>query len=341
MESAPGTRRLELKTILLVDDDRQLASALQWILADEKFLVDTAFNGEEALIKVKAHEYNVVICDMKMPRMRGDEFYLKARELRPSVADRFIFITGFATDPHITFFFDRNNVKYLVKPFAIQGLISCVNELLMRAELAAVRQSEKAKTLRLSQVEKELTTTKRSEESMASRLYQIEKDLTAARRVTEEKALRLAQVEAELAIARHAAEEAKAMARQLEQKQDPRKITPEQRTQFLNAVRERPTGKVIVSAFFNNKETHDFAEEILSLVKEGGFEVIQSAPINFFSTTRSSSGVRIGCEDIASPPPHFATVEEGFRAIGLDAPTTTLINAREKDVVEIQVTPEE
>ena len=40
---------LELKAVLLVDDDKQLASALQWILADENFLVDVAFDGEEAL----------------------------------------------------------------------------------------------------------------------------------------------------------------------------------------------------------------------------------------------------------------------------------------------------
>jgi two-component system, NtrC family, nitrogen regulation response regulator NtrX len=131
MESGPGGNILELKAILVVDDDKQLASALQWILADENFLVDIAFDGEEALIKVKAHEYNAIICDMKMPRMRGDEFYLKAREARPSVSDRFIFITGFATDPHITSFFNRNEVKYLVKPFAIQGLIGCVKDLFL------------------------------------------------------------------------------------------------------------------------------------------------------------------------------------------------------------------
>lgn len=125
MESRP----LELKAILVVDDDEQLASALQRILANENFLVDIALDGEEALLKVKVHEYNAVICDMKMPRMRGDEFYLKAREVRPSIADRFIFITGFATDPHITFFFNRHEVKYLVKPFPIQGLIDCVKEL--------------------------------------------------------------------------------------------------------------------------------------------------------------------------------------------------------------------
>ena len=129
MESEPIGKTLALKAILVVDDDKQLASALQRILADDNFLVDVAFDGEEALMKVKAHEYNAVVCDVKMPRMRGDEFYLKAREVRPSIADRFIFITGFATDPHITSFFNRHEVKYLVKPFPIEGLISCVKEL--------------------------------------------------------------------------------------------------------------------------------------------------------------------------------------------------------------------
>ena len=38
-----------LKAVLVVDDDKQLASALQWILADENYLVDVAFDGEEAL----------------------------------------------------------------------------------------------------------------------------------------------------------------------------------------------------------------------------------------------------------------------------------------------------
>jgi DNA-binding response OmpR family regulator len=129
MEESRG-QTPELKAILVVDDDGQLANALQWILADEKFLVDVARDGVEALLKVRVHDYNVVICDMKMPRMRGDEFYLKARAMRPGVADRFIFITGFATDPHITSFFNRHEVKYLVKPFAIEGLIGCVKDLL-------------------------------------------------------------------------------------------------------------------------------------------------------------------------------------------------------------------
>src|ERR1700720_249599 len=126
----PRVHTLELKAILVVDDDQQLASALQWILADENFLVDIAFAGEQALVKVKVHEYDAVICDLKMPKLRGDEFYLKAKEMRPALADRFIFITGFAADPSIALFFNKHEVKYLVKPFSISVLIACVKQLL-------------------------------------------------------------------------------------------------------------------------------------------------------------------------------------------------------------------
>ena len=124
----PGSR--QLKAILVVDDDKQLASALQWILADESYLVDIAFDGEEALLKVKAHEYDAIICDLKLPRLRGDEFYLMVKDIRPSLADRFIFITGYFTDSRVHKFLTVQDVKYLVKPFPVEGLINCVKELL-------------------------------------------------------------------------------------------------------------------------------------------------------------------------------------------------------------------
>ena len=121
---------LELKAILLVDDDKQLASALQWILADENFLVDVAHDGEEAILKLKVNDYDAVICDLMMPRLRGDEVYFKAREMRPKLSDRFVFMTGFAADPKVSNFLTKHEVKYLVKPFPVQGLINCVKELL-------------------------------------------------------------------------------------------------------------------------------------------------------------------------------------------------------------------
>ena len=126
----PSVHPQPLKAVLVVDDDKQLASALQWILVDENYLVDVAYDGEEAVLKVKVHEYDVVICDLMMPRLRGDEFYFKAKELRPDLADRFIFITGFAAETDIHDFLAQTGIKHLAKPFKIDELISAVKELL-------------------------------------------------------------------------------------------------------------------------------------------------------------------------------------------------------------------
>ena len=127
-ENGPNT--IQMKAILLVDDDKQLASALQWILADEDFLVDVAHNGEEAMLKVQALEYDIVVCDLMMPRLRGDEFFHKAKQIRPYLGRRFVFITGFAADPEISEFLTTNDVEFLVKPFPVQRLIKRVRELL-------------------------------------------------------------------------------------------------------------------------------------------------------------------------------------------------------------------
>lgn len=120
----------DFKAILLVDDDRQLAVTLQWILADQNYMVDVAYDGEEALLKVKANEYDAIICDVMMPRLRGDEFYQQAVALRPSLADRFVFITGFGADAQINLFLCKTGSKYLMKPFPVQTLIDCVKQLL-------------------------------------------------------------------------------------------------------------------------------------------------------------------------------------------------------------------
>src|ERR1043165_10186651 len=113
-----------LKAVLVVDDDKQLASALEWILVDENYLVDVAFDGEEALLKVKVHEYDAIICDLQMPRLRGDEFYFQASELRPDLAERFIFITGFAGEGDNKQFLSEEGAKYLLKPFSVEEVIA-------------------------------------------------------------------------------------------------------------------------------------------------------------------------------------------------------------------------
>lgn len=117
------------KAILLVDDNRELVQSMQWIFADQNFLVDKAYDGQEALLKVKANEYDAVICDVKMPHLRGDEFYHQAVQTRPVMAHRFVFMTGFSRDPQIQRFLAEQKLECFVKPVRIPDLIECVKSL--------------------------------------------------------------------------------------------------------------------------------------------------------------------------------------------------------------------
>ncbi len=206
-------------------------------------------------------------------------------------------------------------------------------------ELTKSRQAGEATAARVAQLQSELTNAHQSENGKTARLAELEETLAETRRSEETRASRVSQLEKELALARRSVEQANAQTKEIELKQGPRRFTPEQRKQFLDAARGLATGKVIVSAFFDNQETHDFGGEILSLLKETGFDVVERAPVNFFTTSRPSSGIRVGCQDMNNPPAHLATVRKVLAAVGLDAPDTTVVNADEADVVEIQITP--
>ncbi len=209
----------------------------------------------------------------------------------------------------------------------------------VQGELANVHRLDEAKTSKLSQVESKLTDAQRAEAAKASRLTQLETELANVRRIEEQRLARLSELEKELNTARQSASQAQESVQRVEAKQGPRTIPPLQRTQFLEAVRGLPTGKVIVSAFFENQETHAFGADLLHLLKEAGFDAVERAPVNFFTTSRPSSGIRIGCQDVTHAPPHFPTMRKGLEAMGLDVPNTSIVNAEAPDVVEIQITP--
>ena len=246
-------------------------------------------------------------------------------------------------------------------------------------DFETVRRSEQDKTSRVAQLEEQLGTVQKGESDRASRVTQLEKDLEATRKALaqqqkdleaarktsaqkekdldearkasaqkekdlEEARKASAQKEKDLEVARKASTEKAATASvqsPVAVAETARTITQPQREQFLHAIQGRPTGKVIVSAFFENKQTHDFGKSVIALLKTAGFEVIEQAPVNFFTTSRPSSGVRIGCENMSQPPRHFVTLRAGFEAMGIEIPDASIVNAQDPDVVEIQITPKE
>jgi two-component system OmpR family response regulator len=120
----------KFKAVLLVDDDRDLVGALQSALISDDFLVDVAYDGQEASLKVKIQQYDAIVCDLMMPKLRGDEFYQQVVAQRPELAARFLFITGHATDDQIVRrFLSTVPARYLLKPFSVQELIEAVRNL--------------------------------------------------------------------------------------------------------------------------------------------------------------------------------------------------------------------
>src|SRR5438093_812745 len=87
-ESAAGA------SVLVVEDEAKLASAVVDALRDAEYTVEHARDGEEALELIGAHAFDVVICDLKMPRLDGKAFYRALEDAAPELARRVIFVTG-------------------------------------------------------------------------------------------------------------------------------------------------------------------------------------------------------------------------------------------------------
>ncbi len=123
---------LDIKNILLVDDDEKLAVTLKHLLEAHNFIVTTAYNGVEALREVLAFEFDVIICDMMMPKMPGDMFYLAVQKSRPEMAKRFVFVTGHADNPKVDAFLKSVDGLVLYKPVLTDELVRTISYVLNR-----------------------------------------------------------------------------------------------------------------------------------------------------------------------------------------------------------------
>lgn len=72
----------ESKKILVIEDERPMARALDLKLTHEGFEVELAFNGEEGLDKLKSGKFDFVMMDLMMPRMDGFTLLSKMKEIK-------------------------------------------------------------------------------------------------------------------------------------------------------------------------------------------------------------------------------------------------------------------
>ncbi len=117
-------------SVLLVEDERALALAVSEALIDAGLQVDHAGDGEEALARVRQSSYDVVICDLKMPRVDGMALYRAIAAASPVLARRVIFVTGDVAGADAERFLEESGCRWLSKPFRLGDLLRSVREAL-------------------------------------------------------------------------------------------------------------------------------------------------------------------------------------------------------------------
>src|SRR5215468_8283972 len=117
-------------SILVVDDETTAQHTLGMFLETEGYRVATAGSGEEALARIAAQEFDVIVADVVMPGVSGLEVLERSRELSPGAA--VILMTGHATVEMAIEALRKGACDYLQKPFVLHELARCVQRLLKR-----------------------------------------------------------------------------------------------------------------------------------------------------------------------------------------------------------------
>lgn len=130
-----------MANILIIDDERAIRKTLSEILGYEGFKVDEAGDGEEGLKKFMATAYDVVLCDIKMPKLDGIEFLSKAYESNSDVP--IIMISGHGNIETAVEAVKKGAYDYLSKPPDLNRLLVTIRNALERNKLV-----KEAKTLK-------------------------------------------------------------------------------------------------------------------------------------------------------------------------------------------------
>lgn len=110
-----------MKTILIIEDEKKIRRFLQLELEHEGYSVITVENGEEGLNKVKNNHYDIVLLDLMLPRLSGEEV---CKEIRKFSEIPIIILTAKDQTLNKVELLDMGADDYLTKPFAIEELLA-------------------------------------------------------------------------------------------------------------------------------------------------------------------------------------------------------------------------
>jgi DNA-binding NtrC family response regulator len=130
-----------MANILIIDDERPIRNTLKEILEYEKFVVDEAEDGQVGLEKIKTGKYDLIMCDIKMPKMDGIEVLEKAVDL--GVDTPIVMISGHGTIETAVEALKKGAYDFISKPLDLNRLLVTVRNAIDRKEL--VQETKKLK----------------------------------------------------------------------------------------------------------------------------------------------------------------------------------------------------
>ena len=116
--------------ILLVEDSLQLNKALSTVLKRNSYIVDSAFDGEEALLYIKQSTYDAIILDIMLPKVNGLEILKQVRSQK--LETPIIMLTAKSTTEDKIHGLDLGADDYLPKPFSVDELLARLRALMRR-----------------------------------------------------------------------------------------------------------------------------------------------------------------------------------------------------------------
>ena len=120
----------EMKTVLVVDDDPNIVKTYKLVLESVGYRVDTARNGVEAMFKAKKVYYDLVIIDMNLPDMLGNQLAEQIRDEKPDI--KIIMITGYSS--YVEQLDEFNVDEMLMKPIPPEDLVQIAKKALATEE---------------------------------------------------------------------------------------------------------------------------------------------------------------------------------------------------------------
>lgn len=139
-----------MPTILIIDDEKAIRKTLSEILSFEGYKIDEAADGEEGLKKFGEKTYDLVLCDIKMPKLDGIEFLEKAKMLNPDIP--VIMISGHGNIDTAVEAVKKGAFDYISKPPDLNRLLITLRNATEKQDLVTQTKVLKRKVSKVQQM---------------------------------------------------------------------------------------------------------------------------------------------------------------------------------------------